>query len=131
MSNLGAYQIMTTLAKKVGGPLILAGLTALGGYIVLRPIEAGVTKGVKKLQKHINNKKSPIKKLAIYEATSDGEDKNGFQLHIGDKYRVLELDGDAVLVEKIGDTNNPYFVSSDFLSSVSNYTDNTKGLSTN
>lgn len=120
MSNLGSYQIMTTLAKKFGSPLILAGVTALGGYVVLRSVEAIVTKGVKN-----------IKKSTIYEVTSDGEDKNGFQLHTGDKYRVLESDGDAVLVEKIGDTNNPYFVSSDFLSSISNYPDNTKRLSTN
>ena len=131
MSNLGAYQIMTTLAKKVGGPAILAVLTAVGGYIVLRPVEAGITKGVKNVKKHIDNKKTALKNIEIYEATSDGEEKNGFQLHTGDKYRVLESDGDAVLVEKIGDTNNPYSVSSDFLSSISNYPKDTKCLSTN
>ena len=126
MSNLGMYQIMTTLAKKVGGPLALMGLTALGGYIILRPIEAGVVKGVKNIKKHIDNQKYQFKNSTIYEATSDGEDKSGFKLHIGDKYKVLDSDGEAVLVEKIGDTNNPYFVSSKFLSSVSNYIDDIK-----
>ena len=33
MSNLGWYQIMTTMAKKVGGPLKLAGLLVGGGAV--------------------------------------------------------------------------------------------------
>ena len=37
MGNLGAYQVMTTIAKKVGGPTVLAVVTAAAGYVVLRP----------------------------------------------------------------------------------------------
>ena len=33
ISNLGTYQLMTTAAKKVGGPLMLAGLIFAGGFI--------------------------------------------------------------------------------------------------
>lgn len=51
MSNLGGYQLLTTAAKKVGGP----------GNLV-------------------------------------------------------------VLIEKMGDTNNPYFISGDFLKEISDYT---------
>ena len=43
-------------------------------------------------------------------------------LNVGDAYRILESDGESVLIEKIGDTNNPYFVSADFLRSVSDFT---------
>ncbi len=39
MSNLGLYQVMTTVAKKVGGPLVLAGI--LIGFGAL--LHAGVT----------------------------------------------------------------------------------------
>ena len=35
MSNLGWYQTMTTVAKKVGGPLPLAGLIVAAGAVVL------------------------------------------------------------------------------------------------
>ena len=40
---------------------------------------------------------------------------------LGDKFKVLEFDGDAVLIEKIGDSNNPYVASSEFLGKISNY----------
>jgi hypothetical protein len=33
----------------------------------------------------------------------------------------LECDGDAILIEVVGDPDNPYFVSSKFLRSVSNF----------
>ena len=39
MSNLGLYQMMTTVAKRVGGPLRFLGIVAAGGYVVLRPLE--------------------------------------------------------------------------------------------
>ena len=41
MGNLGAYQWVTTISKKVGGPFQLLGITALGGYVVFRGLEAG------------------------------------------------------------------------------------------
>ncbi len=34
MSNLGWYQILTTMAKKVGGPKILIALLAGGGALL-------------------------------------------------------------------------------------------------
>ena len=40
---------------------------------------------------------------------------------VDDTFKVLEIDGDAALIEKIGDENNPYFVSGCFLESISDY----------
>ena len=40
---------------------------------------------------------------------------------VGDEYRVLECDGDAILIEVLGDPGSPYFVSSKFLRSVSDF----------
>ena len=40
---------------------------------------------------------------------------------MGDKFKVLESDGDAVLIEKIGDLTNPYFVSAELLKDISDY----------
>ena len=41
MGNLGWYQVMTKLAKKVGGPISLFAITATGGYLIGRTAEAG------------------------------------------------------------------------------------------
>ena len=55
MSNLGWYQIMTTMAKKVGGPLKLAGLLVGGGAVAGEGAVAG----------GVAIKKKKKKKLAI------------------------------------------------------------------
>ena len=59
-------------------------------------------------------------KGAIFKVTTDGED-GGLQLHAGDEFRVLECDGDAILVEVLGDADNPYFVSAEFLATISGF----------
>jgi hypothetical protein len=82
MSNLGGYQIMSTLAKKVGGPLVLAAITAVGGYVVLRSSEAGVKKivknrRVKKMRKsnpRLNDKDNFINNLDTFSDPDDFED---------------------------------------------------------
>ena len=119
MSNLGMYQSMTTLANKFGGPGNLAVAIAVGGYIVLRPVEGVIKTGVKKL-KDAKHKKA-IETSILYTASKEGTSNEGLHFNIGDTFHVLEQDGNAVLIEKIGDTNNPYFVALDFLKSISNY----------
>lgn len=57
----------------------------------------------------------------IFDVISNGKSDGGLELNVGDKYRILETDGEAILIEKIGDPNNPYFVSADFLQSVSSF----------
>lgn len=118
MSNLGAYQAMTTLAKKVGGPVKLAILVAAGGYGVIRGGEAGVKAIVKGIKKH-NEKKTTDNK--IYVVKKEGISNEGLSFNEGDKFRVLEIVEDAILIEKIGDTNNPYFVDVNLLRSISDY----------
>jgi len=121
VSNLGGYQLMTTLAKKVGGPTKLA-LLAFGiGYIILRPSEAVVKKIYNKVKSKIyKNLELSGYTETTFEVTSDGKDSNGLEFSIGDKYRILESDGNAILIEKLGDSNNPYFVSDAFLRTISN-----------
>lgn len=41
MGNLGSYQTMVKLAKKVGGPLVLGATTAVGGWVIEHSAEAG------------------------------------------------------------------------------------------
>lgn len=117
MGNLGAYQAMTSIAKKVGGPKVLVVFTAVGGYLILRPAEAGLTKIVRT----VKLRSEPCATRGqLFRATGEGVD-GGVKLSVGDEYRVLECDGDAILIEVLGDTNNPYFVSATFLRSISDF----------
>ena len=56
-----------------------------------------------------------------YSVTENRASNEGVVFHKGDTYRILERDGESVLVELIGNENNPYFVSADFLSSISEF----------
>ncbi|MGW4676268.1 hypothetical protein [Streptomyces sp. NPDC004324] len=118
MGNLGGYQLMTTLAKKVGGPAALAVVTAVSGWAIVRGAEAGV-KGVSRAAKKRNAPCST--KGQVFDVVSDGEDGKGLALRAGDQYRVMDCDGEAILIEVLGGTNNPYFTSAQFLASVSGF----------
>ncbi len=39
----------------------------------------------------------------------------------GDHFKVLEEDGDSVLIELLGNDDNPYFVSKELLKEISDY----------
>lgn len=115
MSNLGLYQKITTYSKKIGGPLQFLGAVALGGYIVLRTVEAGGKTVIKRL-------KSKEKAIAnTYVVHTQGMSNEGLRFVVGEQFRVLEIVEDVVLIEKIGDVNNPYFVSAELLCSISNF----------
>lgn len=121
MSNLGWYQLLTTAAKRVGGPKRLVAIIAGSG------LAAGIvgTKGVeginKKLKANKEKQRKKIESLVTYIVEKDGKSNEGLELKRGDRFKVLEKDGDAVLIEIIGDENSPYFVSGKFISSISNY----------
>lgn len=117
MSNLGPYQVMTTLAKKVGGPKVLLLLTGATGYATGKLGEMAV----KRIVRRRRAKADLHRNQTVIEVTSAGTDNSNLHFDVGDSYRILYSDTDMVLVEKIGDTNNPYMVSSDFLRSISNY----------
>ncbi len=117
MSNLGMYQVMTKVAKKVGGPINLIVLTMGVGGVIYKSGEVAF----KKMYKKIKKQNGKLEMLEVYTVTSYGTSGKDLILNLGDKYRILESDGESVLIEKIGDTNNPYFVSADFLRSISDF----------
>ena len=121
MSNLGAYQWLTTAAKKVRGPnlvLIIAGT----GAAVYKGSEIVVKKTVKEFKKKIRiHQLTEIADTKVYSVTAEGISNEGLAFKIGDQFRVLETDKDAILIEKIDDDNNPYFVSEELLMNISNY----------
>lgn len=129
MSNLGGYQVFTTLAKKVGGPGKLVALIASGGAIIGGLTVKGGEFAIKKAKKTIVNYREKSNNLykdtqVIYTIKQYGESNEGLKLNVGDSYRVLESDGNAVLIELIGNEDNPYFVSKELLKQISDYKEN-------
>lgn len=115
MNNLGGYQKIVVMAKKVGGPLNFV-MLLIGGGAALGILGTQAIETIKK-----QCKKTHRKSETIFEVTLEGKTECELELNVGDKYKVLESDGEAILIEKIGDTNNPYIVSSDFLQKISNF----------
>jgi hypothetical protein len=121
MSNLGWYQILTSTAKKVGGPKQLIGLIAGGGALLGGGAVAGGSVLKKKISSKLAKKRQEAEAAVLYTVYTEGKSNEGLLFKVGDTFKVLETDGDAGLIEKIGDENNPYFVSLKFLSTISDY----------
>ena len=122
MSNLGGYQWLTTVAKKVGGPKNLVLIIAGAGAVIYKSGEIAVKRTVKVIKKKRSKDKIPeIVDTKTYIVTADGISNEGLAFEIGDQFKVLETDKDAVLIEKIGDSDNPYFISAELLKNISNY----------
>ena len=124
MSNLGFYQMITTFIKRIGGPKVfVAAVAALlpAGYGAGKGIESGV-KAIKKRIKQKDSENIGVTFDVIAEGKdASGKDASGLEFCIDDKFKVLEQDGNAVLIEKIGDKNNPYHIAGEFLESISNF----------
>jgi hypothetical protein len=126
MGNLGGYQTITKVIKALGGPakatVIGVTVVSVSGYGIGRGAEAGAKKAVKALKASLAKRNAPCAtKDQVFEVVSDGEDGSGLRLSVGDAYRVMERDGDAVQIEVLGAVDNPYFVSAEFLRSVSGF----------
>lgn len=119
MNNLGWYQWFTTNAKKVGGPLRLMGLIAVGGYAIIRTVEAGTKKAIKIVK--ANHKSALNNELPICNVTVDGSIEKDVSVKIGDQIKVCAIDGDAVMIEILGNENNPYFIDMKQLKSLTDY----------
>lgn len=122
MSNLGMYQKITTWSKKVGGPARLVLCVAGVGYVVGKAVEIPVKKGIKYIKSRINTKLQTQPDQATYTVVNTSQSNEGVEFCEGTKFRVWARDKDSVLVEIIGDDNSPFYVSYDWLHSISDYT---------
>lgn len=121
MSNLGWYQILTSMAKKVGGPKNLIGIFVGSGVIIGGVAVCGAVCGGNAIKRSLDKKKQIRESAIIYTVDKEGKSNEGLLFEVGDRFKVLERDGDACLIEIEGNNNNPYFVSGIFLSSISDY----------
>lgn len=120
MGNLGAYQWITTVSKKSGGPVLFLCLTAVAGYVVFRSIEAGGKQIYKLVKKNkgvtIEESIEAVKHVVVVEGVSNED----IAFKVGDVFYVLAEDGDCVLIDKIGDSNSPYYISKRFMNQILN-----------
>ena len=126
MSNLRGYQVLTTVAKKVGGPgklvALVTGGSAVAGGIAFKSGEFVILKGKKAIAKRRDqSKKLNESTQIIYTVKQDGESNDGLIFNRGDLFKVLESDGDTILIELIGNESNPHFISKDLLEQISDF----------
>lgn len=123
MSNLGGYITASKIMKHLGGPAKAAVIGVVSSYAVGRGLEAGVKRTVKATKAAVKKRTAACATEGqLFTVLTDGEPDKGPKLRAGDKYRVLDCDGDVVLIEVLGDPSNPYYVSGQFLATVSGFT---------
>ena len=121
MSNLRLYQWMTTTAKKVGGPVNFMLIIASGGAVAYKGLEMSFKYLIKHCKPSKNQASNNQVEKTVYTVTSQYENSEGLTCSPEDKFRVLETDGDVILIEKVDDNNNPYVVSEELLRKISDY----------
>lgn len=105
--------------KKLGDPGNLVAFLISIGVIGGLGIAAGGVAASKKIK---NSSSAEIYDLnKKYTVKKSSTDKAGLALNIGDVFKVLESDGDAILIEIIGNDDNPFFVSAEWLETISDF----------
>ncbi|MCJ8505269.1 hypothetical protein MRU69_10410 [Kocuria flava] len=113
---------MTALAKKVGGPVALLVTTLGAGYVIGRTTEASGKRGVDVLKNVVKKRNAPCElKDTVFTVRTDGTDGQGLEFKAGAEYRVLDCSDDAILIELIGDDDNPHVVFHAFLATISDF----------
>lgn len=134
MSNLGAYQMVTTGIKAMGGPA-KAGLIAVGSVVALtgsvyrfgvnrgvnmgdrRTVEAKITDWLRSRFAQFNAHELS----EVHTVSADVECGGGLMLRAGDRFRVGKVIDDMVYIEVEGSDDNPFIVSAEQLTLHSDY----------
>ena len=134
MSNLGAYQMVTTGIKAMGGPA-KAGVIAVGCVAALvgsafrigvncgvnmgdrQTVEAKVTEWVRSRFAQFNAHELS----EVYTVSADVECGGGLMLHAGDRFCAGKVIDDMVYIEVEGSDDNPFIVSIEQLGQHSDY----------
>jgi len=134
MSNLGAYQMVTTGIKAMGGPVPAiakaAGVMMLGGVIIFRTglnigarLREGKTAEVKLADwVRVKFAQSSADDLSeVHTVSADVECGGGLVLRAGDRFRAGKVVDDMVYIEVEGSDDNPFIVSAEQLTLHSDY----------
>ena len=125
MSNLGFYRDVTKLIKAIGGPAAAKAALAGGAAALLvvgGAAHAAYEKASPKVKHWIGRHGRPDPLLGnVYKVHTAAVDNQGLIFSVGDTFTVIERDGDAVITALTGNANNPWVVSEDLLSKISDF----------
>ena len=125
MAKWDDYQLLTTVAGKIGGPRVLILAVAAGGALIYKGSEVGVKAVVRtrrSIKQALNARAEAAAMSRVYCVAENADAGGGLTLRAGDEFRVLARDDDAILIEVVSSTKNPWYVSSDLLAAVSDFT---------
>ena len=134
MSNLGAYQMVTTGIKAMGGPAKAGGiavgcLAVLVGSAYRFGVNCGVNMGNRqtaeaKVTEWVRSRfsQSNTHELSeVHTVSADVECGGGLMLRAGDRFRAGKVIDDMVYIEVEGSDDNPFIVSAEQLTLHSDY----------
>lgn len=134
MSNLGAYQMVTTGIKAMGGPakagvIVVGSVAALVGSAYRFGVNCGVNMGDRntveaKVTEWVRSRfaKSNAHELSeVHTVSADVECGGGLMLRAGDRFRAGKVIDDMVYIEVEGSDDNPFIVSAEQLTLHSDY----------
>lgn len=121
MSNLGWYQKIVVLSKRVGGPRNLVIGVFGGGYVVLRSVEAGGKSILNRFKKFRQQSDLGEADPVFYTASVRADCGGGLILEPGDEFSEVARDAESVIISVDGKPDNPYTVSAYLLADVSSY----------
>ncbi|TFD04822.1 hypothetical protein E3T25_04720 [Cryobacterium sandaracinum] len=124
MARWADYQMITTIAAKIGGPRILALAVAGTGALLYKGGEVGVkftVRKAKEAKKKFDARAQEAAESHLFSVTADVQAGGGLTLRAGDEFRVLARDADAILIRVLGDATTPYYMSGELLASVSDF----------
>ena len=134
MSNLGAYQMVTTGIKAMGGPakagaIVVGSVAALVGSAYRFGVNCGVNMGDRKtveakVTEWVRSRfaQSNVHELPeVHTVSTDVECGGGLMLRAGDRFRAGKVSDDMVYIEVEGSDDNPFIVSAEQLTLHSDY----------
>lgn len=124
MSNLGGYQEITRIIKALGGPKRAGGIIIGGAVVFGTAVGSFFPSPVTSVKNAIKKRTAPntaTDQVFTVHMNLDGNGHKEPKLRAGNQYRVLEKDGDAILIEVLGDPESPYFLSGEMLEKISDF----------
>ena len=99
----------------------LAGLLIGGGLLIGSGLIAGGRAARKYISGGLGRRRKLYDEIEVYTVETDGQSREGLSFSAGEQFIVLEVHGDAAVIEKLGDNSGSYLVSAEYLSTISNY----------
>lgn len=121
--NLGGYQTATTIIKRLGGPKAAAGVLGAVGtglFFIGGLIGSALTRKIDAKKAGEKMPADPSSPLIgrTFETVAPGTDASEKTLSAGEKIKVMFEDGDAVMVELVGDDEAPHWLSRETFASM-------------